>query len=104
MSESLFSVNSILNISEIGLVVKDAQIVGEQLQAIGIFESDGDPITNSALNFMQNEKNGIFILLTNAGRRWLFSEKKSEIYPMKLILDKQIVLGVDEKCEFFIIH
>ena len=97
-----FSVNSILNISEIGLVVKDAKRVGEQLEAIGILESEGDPISNSSLNFMQENKNGVFILLTNTGRRWLFSDKKSEIFPLKITLDKDIVIGVDEGLEFFI--
>lgn len=102
INESAFSVNSVLNISEIGLVVKDAKRVGEQLEAIGILESEGDPISNSSLNFMQENKNGVFILLTNTGRRWLFSDKKSEIFPLKITLEKDIVLGVDEKLEFFI--
>jgi len=102
INESAFSVNSVLNISEIGLVVKDAKRVGEQLEAIGILESDGDPISNSSLNFMQENKNGVFILLTNTGRRWLFSDKKSEIFPLKITLEKDIVLGVDGKLEFFI--
>jgi len=99
---STFSVNSILNISEIGLVVKDAKSVGEQLEAIGIVTSDGDPIAASSLNFMQDDKNGVFILLTNTGRRWLFSDKKSEIFPLKITLDNHIVLGVDERSEFFV--
>ena len=102
INESPFSVNNILNISEIGLVVKDATRVGEQLKAIGIFESGGDPITNSSLNFMQDNRNGVFMLLTSTDRRWLFSEKKSKIYPLKITLDKHLVLGVDENCEFFI--
>ena len=102
INHSAFSVNSVLNISEIGLVVKDAKRVGEQLEAIGILESEGDPISNSSLNFMQEHKNGVFILLTNTGRRWLFSDKKSEIFPLKITLDKDFVLGVDEKLEFFI--
>ena len=102
INESAFSVNSVLNISEIGLVVKNAKRVGEQLEAIGIGTSDGDPIAASSLNFMQDDKNGVFILLTNTGRRWLFSEKKSEIFPLKITLDKNIVLGVDERSEFFV--
>ncbi|WP_144460275.1 VOC family protein [Siminovitchia fortis] len=101
MKESPFSVNHILNISEIGLVVKDAPKVGEQLKAINIFESDNEPITHSSLHFMQENKNGVFIILTSVGRRWLFSEKKSEIFPLKITLDKA-VLGVNEQNEFFI--
>jgi hypothetical protein len=100
--ETPFSINNILNISEIGLVVKDAPGVGEQLKEINIFESDNEPITNSSLSFMQEKKNGVFILLTSTGRRWLFSEKKSEIFPMEITLTQQLVLGVNEKHEFFI--
>ncbi|MBW8348009.1 hypothetical protein K0H71_00955 [Bacillus sp. IITD106] len=67
-----------------------------------IFESDNSPITNSSLSFMQENKNGVFILLTGTGRRWLFSEKKSTIFPIKITLDKPIVLDVDKEHEFFI--
>ncbi|ONK21108.1 hypothetical protein BLX87_23655 [Bacillus sp. VT-16-64] len=100
--ESPFSNNNILNISEIGLVVQDAPRVGERLKEINIFESDHDPITNSSLSFMQEIENGVFILLTGVGRRWLFSEKTSAIFPMAITLDKQTVLGVNEESEFFI--
>ena len=101
-SEPPFSVNNILNISEIGLIVQDAPMVGKQLKKVNIFERDNDPITNTTLNFMQENNNGVFILLTSISRRWLFSEKKSEIFPMTITLDKQLVLGVDEELEFFI--
>ena len=66
-SESPFSVNTILNISEIGLVVQDAPKVGEQFKKVNIFERDNDPITNTHLNFMQENNNGVFILLTSMG-------------------------------------
>ena len=101
-SDTPFSVNNILNISEIGLIVKDAPMVGEQFKEINIFDSDSDLITNSSLNFMQNNKNGVFIILTSIGRRWLFSEKKSKIFPLKITIENQIVLGVDEEHNFFI--
>lgn len=101
-SESSFSVNSILNISEIGLIVKDAPMVGEQFKEINIFDSDNDPVTNSSLNFMQVNNNGVFIILTSVDRRWLFSEKKSKIFPLKIKLGKQLLVGVDDEHEFFI--
>lgn len=100
--ESPFSVNTILNISEIGLIVQDATKVGEQLKKFNIFERDNDPITNTSLNFMQDNNNGVFMLLTSIGRKWLFSEKKSKIFPMKITLGNQIVIGVDEEHEFYL--
>jgi len=101
-SESPFSVNSILNISEIGLIVKDATMVGERFKEINIFDRDNDPVTNSSLSHIQDNNNGVFILLTSINRKWLFSEKKSEIFPMKITLGNQIVISVDEEHEFFI--
>ncbi|GGA80561.1 VOC family protein [Ornithinibacillus halotolerans] len=101
-SNSPFSIRHMLNISEIGLVVKDAPKVGELLKEFNIYERDNDPITNSSLSFMQDQKNGVFILLTGTGRRWLFSEKKSEIFSMKITLDTNITLGVDDELEFFV--
>ena len=101
-SEATFSVKNILNISEIGLIVKGAPMVGEQLKKMNIFERDNDPITNDSLNFMQDNNNGVFILLTSIGRKWLFSEKESKIFPMQITLDNQRVIGVDEEHEFFI--
>lgn len=101
-SESSISVDSILNISEIGLIVKDAPMAAEHLKEINIFDSDNDPVTNSSLNFMQDNNNGVFIILTSVHRRWLFSEKKSKIFPMKITLGKQLLVGVDDKHEFFI--
>lgn len=103
-SESPFSVNNILNISEIGLIVQDVPKVGEQLEKVHIFERDNDSITNDSLNFMQENNNGVFILLTSIGRRWLFSAKKSKVFPMTIALDKQLVVGIDEELEFFIIN
>lgn len=99
-SESAFSASSILNISEIGLIVKDPPTVGNQLKGISIIDSQNRPVTNTSFNFMQNSKNGVFILLTSPGRRWLFSEKKSEIFPMSITLDNDIVLSVNERHEF----
>lgn len=77
-------------------------MVGEQLKEINIFDSDNDPVTNSSLNFMQDNNDGVFIILTSVDRRWLFSEKKSKIFPLKIMLDKQLLVGVNDKHEFFI--
>ncbi len=51
---------------------------------------------------MQDHNNGVFIILTSIDRRWLFSEKKSKIFPMKITLDEQLIVGVDKEHEFFI--
>ena len=58
--------NSIINISEIGLIVKDAPQVAKQLKEIDIFDSDNDQVTKSSLNFMQDSNNGVFIIFNRA--------------------------------------
>ena len=56
-------------------------VVGEQIKKINIFDSDNDPVTNSSLNFMQEINIVVIIILTSIDRRWLFSEKKSKVFP-----------------------
>ncbi|WP_284140257.1 MULTISPECIES: VOC family protein [unclassified Virgibacillus] len=101
-SDEPFSVHQILNVSEIGLIVKDAPSVGEQFKKISAYKSDDKPISNDSLSFMKAKDNGVFVLLTGEGRRWLFSEKKSKIFPLRITLRNQYILGVDDRHEFFI--
>lgn len=101
-SETSFTTNSIYNISEIGLVVKDAPEVGNKMNEYGLYERDNDPISNSTLSFMHDRSKGVFVLLTGIGRRWLFSEKKSKLFPLEITLDNGLTLGVNKDLQFFI--
>lgn len=85
-SSEPFSVNSIVNISEIGLIVEDAMAAGERLNELGLNERDGHPISRQFLNFMGEKENGVFIILAQPGRRWIFSDKLSAIYPLEITL------------------
>lgn len=85
-SSEPFSVNSIVNISEIGLIVEDAIAAGERLNELGLNERDGHPISRQFLNFMGEKENGVFIILAQPGRRWIFSDKLSAIYPLEITL------------------
>ncbi len=51
---------------------------------------------------MQDSNNGVFIILTSIGRRWLFWKRSLRFFPLRITLDKQLVLGVDKEGEFFI--
>ncbi|MFC4023030.1 VOC family protein [Oceanobacillus longus] len=82
--EEPFSIEGVLNISEIGLTVADAISAGEKLIEIGINERDNDPLSSTSLNFMGEKSKGIFILLNQPGREWIFSDKISAIYPMEI--------------------
>ncbi|MEH7236668.1 VOC family protein [Bacillus sp. JJ1562] len=79
-----FSIESVLNISEIGLTVDDAIRAGNRLIDIGIHERDNEPLSQASLNFMGEKSKGIFIILNQPGRRWIFSDKDSAVYPIEI--------------------
>lgn len=95
-SDEPFSQSSILNISEISLTVDDAIKTGRQLMDIGINERDNLQIRHESLNFMGNRAIGIFILLVQPGRRWIFSDKVSAIYPIDLEVNTNDQIVVNE--------
>ncbi len=98
-----FSINSILNISEISLTVDDAIRAGEKLTVIGVPERDNNAISTKMLNFMGERENGVFILLTQPGRRWFFSDKMASIYPLEITLtnNHKIVIMSDNQLQVF---
>nr|WP_256438028.1 hypothetical protein [Pontibacillus sp. ALD_SL1] len=59
---------------------------GERLERIDIKERDHEPIIGSVLNFMGSRKDGNSLLLIEPGRRWIFSDKKAEVYPLDFLL------------------
>lgn len=101
-SEEIFTQKSILNISEMSLTVVDAIKTAEKLIDLGIKERDGDPISNSSLNFMGKSATGPFLLLTQPGRRWIFSNKLSAIYPIEIVLDTNDRVVVTDSYEVLI--
>ncbi|WP_438298250.1 VOC family protein [Sporosarcina sp. FA15] len=102
-SKEAFSIKSILNISEISMTVDDAISVGEKLSVIGVTERDNNAISTNMLNFLGDRKNGVFILLTQPGRKWLFSDKKAAIYPLEITLtdNNKIVIKPDNEVQTF---
>lgn len=99
-SEHPFTPDSILNISEIGLIVEDAVNIGNKMIQNKIYERDKKTISNHYLNFMGIKSKGIFVILAQPGRKWLFSEKYSAIFPLEIELDNNKVLKVNVDKEF----
>ncbi|MFD4820478.1 VOC family protein [Peribacillus butanolivorans] len=95
-----FSAKSILNISEIGLIVEDTISVSEKLNEIGVTERDNSSISRQSLNFMGERRNGIFIILAQPGRRWIFSDKTSAIYPLEITLMNNNKIIIKSNNEF----
>ncbi|MEH7225286.1 VOC family protein [Bacillus sp. JJ1566] len=96
-----FSIESVLNISEIGLTVNDAISVGNRLIDLGINKRDNEPISQTSLNFMGEKSKGIFIILNQPGRRWIFSDKASAVYPIEIHTTdgSRITVGSDNLVE-----
>ncbi|SFC94969.1 Glyoxalase/Bleomycin resistance protein/Dioxygenase superfamily protein [Bacillus sp. OV322] len=99
ISNEPFSAKSVLNISEIGLVVKDAVSVSEKLNEIGLTERDNDAISRTSLNFMGERSSGIFIILAQPGRRWIFSDKVSAIFPLEITFINNIKVMINSQNE-----
>ncbi|MEH7391388.1 hypothetical protein V7164_14130, partial [Bacillus sp. JJ1474] len=98
-----FSVKSILNISEIGLIVEDTISVSEKLNQIGVIERDNKTISRQFLNFMGERRKGIFIILAQPGRRWIFSDKTSAIFPLEITLtdNSKIIINSDKELQVY---
>lgn len=96
-----FSIDSVINISEIGLTVNDAISAGSRLIGIGINERDNNPLSQTSLNFMGDKSKGIFIILNQPGRRWIFSDKISAIFPLEILTTdgSRIVVNSDNLFE-----
>lgn len=99
-SEHPFTPDSILNIFEIGLIVEDAVNIGNKMIQNKIYERDKKTISNHYLNFMGIKSKGIFVILAQPGRKWLFFEKYSAIFPLEIELDNNKVLKVNVDKEF----
>lgn len=97
-----FSPKGILNISEISLTVDDAIKTGQQLIELGIYERDNEPLTSTSLNFMGDSTTGVFILLIQPGRRWIFSDKVSVIFPLKITLASGDQITLNDENELVI--
>lgn len=103
VKERLFSIESILNISEIGLTVDDAIDACNRLIEIGIHEREHGDLTSTSLNFMGEKSKGVFIIVNQPGRRWIFSDKKSAIFPLQITTTNEriIVVNSDRQLEIF---
>ena len=83
---------SFLNISEVGIVTPDVAGVGEQLLDAGIPLRKGTDIHPDELNFLG--RGDTYIVLVPPGRRWYFSKKASDVFPLELSWDGKKI-GID---------
>lgn len=101
-SDKTFSLESIQKLSEMSLIVHDKMPVANLLINNHIVERSDSEITSTSLSFMSDKKTKVYLLLASPNRKWLFSEKKSKVFPIDITLDSGIVLGVNNQNEFYI--
>lgn len=90
--EGDFSAESILKISEMGIVTNDVLAVGHQLMESGIPVKDHQPLKEQ-FNFMGYDST--FVILVCENRTWYFSDQDAKIHPCTIEIDKNKVIEVD---------
>ncbi|WP_077324880.1 glyoxalase [Virgibacillus siamensis] len=91
-SENNFTVKEILNISEINVTTSDVKRAADQLKEAGVPVRENESLDENSLNFMGEADGGAFILLGPAGRRWIFSDKYSEVHPLKILVNDDLII------------
>jgi D-alanyl-D-alanine carboxypeptidase len=79
-----FTVDSLLNISEVSITTTHVKEVGEKIEAMDIPVRGNKGIEPNALNFLG--QGDVFILLVAPKRTWYFSKQKSEVHPLSIEL------------------
>ncbi|KIL49099.1 VOC family protein [Jeotgalibacillus campisalis] len=88
-----FSVDQLLNISEINLTTDDVLEAAEQLQKEGIL-AENKTIHPQELNFVGDGE--AFILLGPPERTWYFSSHQAEIHPVVIEIDQMKRVELDQ--------
>lgn len=91
------TIDSFLNVSEVGIVTPHIIDVGDELQDFGIPLWQGTEVDPESLNFLG--KGDTFIVLVPPERRWYFSARNSETHPLEITLNDgaHILLDQDGK-------
>lgn len=80
---------SFLNISEMSITTPHVVEVGDQLQDLGIPLRNGTEVEPNELNFLG--RGDTFIVLVPPGRRWYFSKKTSETFPLEMTWKDEVI-------------
>jgi catechol-2,3-dioxygenase len=88
-SDTVFSPNNVLCISEMSLTTNKIIEYAEEMKEMGI--SLRHKIDETELNFIGEYKDGSFILLGPIGRRWLFSSKEAIASPVTIVTDRGVI-------------
>lgn len=93
--KSTFSIEDIIEISEINITTRNVLKTGKELVEHGLTHIDNEPLSESALNFIGSKN--VYFLVGPVGRVWFFSTKKAEVHPVTVELKDGIIVSVNEK-------
>jgi D-alanyl-D-alanine carboxypeptidase len=79
-----FTIESLLNISEVSITSPNVKEIGKHLEEMDIPVRGNKGIDPNALNFLG--KDDAFLLLVPPKRLWYFSKQKSEVHPLSIEL------------------
>ncbi|WP_054709452.1 glyoxalase/bleomycin resistance/dioxygenase family protein [Bacillus sp. JCM 19041] len=87
--ETDFKSGHLLEISEIGVATDQMRELINQLQAIKINDRNDEAIHyETYLNFFGDYHDGVYIILSPIGRRWIFSDKQAIHTPVLIETDR----------------
>lgn len=90
-----FSIDSLLNISEVSITTPHVKEVGEQIEELDIPVRGNKGVDPASLNFLGS--GDAFILLVSPKRVWYFSKQKSEVHPLSIELADGRQIDIDEE-------
>ncbi|MFY0783279.1 VOC family protein [Peribacillus simplex] len=90
-----FSAQNVLCISEINITTNEVRTLGNQLVSFGVPVRKAETISEDGLNFMGEHEAGSFLLLGPSKRRWIFSDRESEIFPLSIVVNQQLEISLD---------
>lgn len=93
-----FTVDSLLNISEVSITTPHVAEVGKQIEEMEIPVRGNKGIDPDSLNFLG--QGAAFIILVAPKRTWYFSKKKSEVHPLSIELTDGRKIDIDEEGHF----
>ncbi|MGE7879247.1 VOC family protein [Peribacillus muralis] len=94
-----FSVQESLCISEINLTTDKVGFIGNKLNSLGLPVRKAEAISEGRLNFIGQHEAGSFLLLGPRKRRWFFSNRVSETFPLSIVIDDQLIISLNREGE-----
>lgn len=95
--KSSFSIEDVIEISEINLTTQDVLGTGNELIDKGLIHLDDEDLNENELNFIGSDQ--VYFLVGPIGRVWFFSSKPAEVHPLVVELKSGRTASVNKEGE-----